>query len=154
MKQMDEMERSIQLRSEERGYRAAVLALCAWTLFHSWQTLFHGAEYHPLPSLILCFAVSVQSFSQIALKQKWFRAMKHTAVLTSLCGQFSFPLPRLQQWFPRAFISLPRHNSTMRNAIRQLRKQAVLRQEGLTNLLGVSRQTIIAIENDKYTLHA
>ena len=70
MKQMDEMERSIQLRSEERGYRAAVLALCAWTLFHSWQTLFHGAEYHPLPSLILCFAVSVQSFSQIALKQK------------------------------------------------------------------------------------
>lgn len=63
MKQMDEMERSIQLRSEERGYRAAVLALCAWALFH-------GAEYHPLPSLILCFAVSVQSFSQIALKQK------------------------------------------------------------------------------------
>ena len=39
----------------------------------------------------------------------------------------------------------------MRNAIRQLRKQAVLRQEGLANLLGVSRQTIIAIENDKYT---
>ena len=38
----------------------------------------------------------------------------------------------------------------MRNAIRQLRKQAVLRQEGLANLLGVSRQTIIAIENDKY----
>lgn len=80
--------------------------------------------------------------------------MKNTLVLTSFCGQFSFPLPRLQQWFPRAFISLPRHNSTMRNAIRQLRKQAVLRQEGLANLLGVSRQTIIAIENDKYTLHA
>ena len=42
----------------------------------------------------------------------------------------------------------------MRNAIRQLRKQAGLRQEGHANLLGVSRQTIIAIENDKYTLHA
>ena len=59
MKQMDEMERSIQLRSEERGYRAAVLALYAWALFHSWQTLFHGAEYHPLPSLILCLGAFV-----------------------------------------------------------------------------------------------
>lgn len=112
MKQMDEMERSIQLRSEERGYRAAVLALCAWTLFHSWQTLFHGAAYHPLPSLILCFAVSVQSFPDCPKAKNGF-AMENTVVLTSFCGQFSFPLPRLQQWFPRAFISLPRRNFTM-----------------------------------------
>lgn len=52
MKQTDEMERSIQLRSEERGYRAAALALCAWALFH-------GAAYHPLPSLILCLGAFV-----------------------------------------------------------------------------------------------
>ncbi len=38
----------------------------------------------------------------------------------------------------------------MRNMIKQLRKDAGLRQEDMANELGVSRQTIIAIENDKY----
>ena len=38
----------------------------------------------------------------------------------------------------------------MRNTIKQLRKQAGLRQEDLAREAGVSRQTIIAIENDKY----
>ena len=38
----------------------------------------------------------------------------------------------------------------MRNNVKQLRKQAGLRQEDLAQMLGVSRQTIIAIENDKY----
>jgi putative transcriptional regulator len=38
----------------------------------------------------------------------------------------------------------------MKNKIKQLRKSVGLRQEDLANLLGVSRQTIIAIENDKY----
>lgn len=38
----------------------------------------------------------------------------------------------------------------MRNIVRQLRNQAGLRQEDLARALGVSRQTVIAIENDKY----
>ena len=38
----------------------------------------------------------------------------------------------------------------MRNRIKLLRKEAGLRQEDLARLAGVSRQTIIAIENDKY----
>ncbi|HAQ39976.1 MAG TPA: transcriptional regulator [Clostridiales bacterium] len=38
----------------------------------------------------------------------------------------------------------------MKNIIKQLRKQAGLRQEDMAAQLGVSRQTIIAIENDKY----
>ena len=38
----------------------------------------------------------------------------------------------------------------MRNDIKVLRKKAGLRQEDLAERLGVSRQTIIAIENDKY----
>ena len=38
----------------------------------------------------------------------------------------------------------------MRNKIRCLRKEKGLRQEDVANLLGVTRQTIIAIENDKY----
>lgn len=38
----------------------------------------------------------------------------------------------------------------MRNDIKALRKQAALRQEDLALRCRVSRQTIIAIENDKY----
>ncbi|MGI6701277.1 MAG: helix-turn-helix transcriptional regulator [Christensenellales bacterium] len=38
----------------------------------------------------------------------------------------------------------------MRNNIRNLRKQAGLRQEDIAKKLGVTRQTVIAIENGKY----
>lgn len=38
----------------------------------------------------------------------------------------------------------------MKNLIKKLRKEAGLRQEDLASKVGVSRQTIIAIENDKY----
>lgn len=38
----------------------------------------------------------------------------------------------------------------MRNHIKSLRKEAGMRQEDLARALNVSRQTIIAIENDKY----
>ena len=38
----------------------------------------------------------------------------------------------------------------MKNMIKKLRKEAGLRQEDLASKVGVSRQTIIAIENDKY----
>lgn len=38
----------------------------------------------------------------------------------------------------------------MKNNIKQLRKDKGLRQEDMAVLLNVSRQTIIAIENNKY----
>ncbi len=38
----------------------------------------------------------------------------------------------------------------MKNRVKELRKQAGLRQEDLAREVGVTRQTIIAIENDKY----
>ena len=38
----------------------------------------------------------------------------------------------------------------MKNKMKQLRKAAGLRQEDMAKMLDVSRQTIIAIENDKY----
>lgn len=38
----------------------------------------------------------------------------------------------------------------MKNNIRELRKSKNLRQEDLAEILGVTRQTIIAIENNKY----
>lgn len=39
----------------------------------------------------------------------------------------------------------------MKNIVKQLRKEAGFRQEDMAKVLGVSRQTIIAIENDKYS---
>ncbi|AKA67850.1 helix-turn-helix transcriptional regulator [Clostridium scatologenes] len=38
----------------------------------------------------------------------------------------------------------------MRNNIKELRKLKNIRQEDLANLVGVTRQTINAIENNKY----
>lgn len=38
----------------------------------------------------------------------------------------------------------------MKNRIKELRKAMGYRQQDLAQALGVSRQTIIAIENDKY----
>ena len=38
----------------------------------------------------------------------------------------------------------------MNNRIKQLRKELGLRQEDMAKKLGVTRQTIIAVENDKY----
>ncbi|MBQ7918561.1 MAG: helix-turn-helix transcriptional regulator [Lachnospiraceae bacterium] len=38
----------------------------------------------------------------------------------------------------------------MRNDIKKIRKELGIRQEDLANLVGATRQTIIAIENDKY----
>ena len=38
----------------------------------------------------------------------------------------------------------------MENKIRELRKAAGMRQEDLAEYLGVTRQTVIAIGNDKY----
>ena len=38
----------------------------------------------------------------------------------------------------------------MKNNIKELRKARGLRQEDMAKLLGVSRQTIVAMENDKY----
>lgn len=38
----------------------------------------------------------------------------------------------------------------MKNRIKELRKAKNLRQEDLSDILGVTRQTINAIENDKY----
>ena len=38
----------------------------------------------------------------------------------------------------------------MKNIVKKLRKEAGLRQDDLADKAGVSRQTIIAVENDKY----
>lgn len=69
MKKLDEMDRDIQLRSEEIGYKVTLLILSIWTVYSCWQVLANGAKYSPLPGLIVCIAVCVQSFSQMAMKR-------------------------------------------------------------------------------------
>ena len=70
MGKMDEMDRAIQLRSEEWGYKTALFGLCGWTVFNIYQSITKGIELEMLPCLILCLSISVQGFTQIAIKQK------------------------------------------------------------------------------------
>ena len=60
MRKMDEMDRAIQLRSEEWGYKTALFGLCGWTVFNIYQSITKGIELEMLPCLIL----------QLAIKQK------------------------------------------------------------------------------------
>ncbi len=70
MKKLDEMDRKIRLCSEEIAYRFIILVMSIWTIYNCMQTIVKGAEYNILPGLIVCGAVSVQSFSQMYIKQK------------------------------------------------------------------------------------
>lgn len=70
MKKLDEMDRTIQLRAQEIAYRVTLVIMSVWTLYNCWQTLANGAPFQPLPGLIVCLSVCVQSFSQMAMKRK------------------------------------------------------------------------------------
>jgi len=69
MRKMDEMDRAIQLRSEEWGYKTALFGLCGWTVFNIYQSITKGIELEMLPCLILCLSISVQGFAQTAMKR-------------------------------------------------------------------------------------
>ena len=70
MRKMDEMDRAIQLRSEEWGDKTALFGLCGWTVLIIYQSITKGIELEMLPCLILCLSISVQGFAQTAIKQK------------------------------------------------------------------------------------
>lgn len=53
-----------------------------------------------------------------------------------------------RNWWKQS--GLPTRGILMKNNIKELRKGKKLRQEDLAEILGVTRQTIIAIENNKY----
>lgn len=69
-KVMDEMDRNIQLQSEGIAYKAAILALSIWTIIASYKTIINETNFQILPVLVLCFAMSVQNFSKIAIKHR------------------------------------------------------------------------------------
>lgn len=70
MKNYDEMDRSIQLRSEEIGYKTALSALSLWTIHNIWQTLAGGERFNILPVLISCASIFAQSFAHATIKQR------------------------------------------------------------------------------------
>ena len=69
MRKMDEMDRAIQLRSEEWGYKTALFGLCGWTVFNIYQSITKGIKLEMLPCLILCLSICVQGFAQTAMKR-------------------------------------------------------------------------------------
>lgn len=150
MKKMDEMDRNIQLHSIEPAYKVAILCLCAWTLFNSYQTLINGAKYEPFSSFILCLTVCVQSFSQIAMKQKMVAGDEEYKEPNRLVQTIIVSLAIVAVILSIGTYFILKVQYYMKNIIKQLRKEAGLRQEDMAKQLAVSRQTIIAIENDKY----
>lgn len=70
MKKVDEMDMNIKLRSEELGFKVAILVLTIWTLFECWKKFFNNADYNPLPSFILLTVLCAQMFSEMAMKRK------------------------------------------------------------------------------------
>ena len=64
------MDRNIRLRSEELGFKIAILALAIWSMYECWQSVFNGTVYHALPTLILVLTLSIQGFSEMAMKRK------------------------------------------------------------------------------------
>ncbi|RCX08161.1 hypothetical protein DFR58_1451 [Anaerobacterium chartisolvens] len=70
MRKMDEMGRNIRLRSEELGFKSAVLILAVWVLYECWQGFFNGGTYNHLPALILIVTLCVQGLSEMVMKRK------------------------------------------------------------------------------------
>lgn len=70
MKKMDEMDKNSLLRAQALGYKCTLTLLSLWTFYNCYQVLAHGAKYSPLPGLVVCFAVCIQGFAQMAMKRK------------------------------------------------------------------------------------
>ena len=67
---MDEMERSIKLRSDAIGYRAAMLALVVWILYDLWNYYFNGGAKNILPTTLTSAVLLVQQFSMLSIKRR------------------------------------------------------------------------------------
>ena len=75
--------------------------------------------------------------------------MKSFSRLLLIISQLFFSVLKACCVFVSKHIGIERWGR-MKNKIKGLRKQMGLRQEDMAERLGVTRQTIIAIENDKY----
>jgi hypothetical protein len=70
MKHLDEMDRSIRLRSESIGFKVVLSGLAIWTLYELWSYWFNAGERNALPVLLTTVGALTQQFSLRAIKQK------------------------------------------------------------------------------------
>lgn len=70
VKNMDEMDRWVYLRSQALAYRAGTFTLGLWIVYKAYKTLSAGEAFDIIPVLILCLATSVQSFSWLFIRNK------------------------------------------------------------------------------------
>ena len=70
-KPLDEMDRSIKLKSQSFAYRITMILLGAWALYEICLVLFTSAQQlNLMPVLVLIAAGNVQYFSELVLKRK------------------------------------------------------------------------------------
>jgi hypothetical protein len=70
MKQFDEMDRSVRLRSESIGFKVVLLGLAFWILYGMWNYWFNAGEQSVFPALLTTVGVCTQQLSMRAIKQK------------------------------------------------------------------------------------
>ena len=70
MRRSTGVDRDIELRAMEWGYRTVLVALCAWTLANMCQSLANHTRLDMLPCLILCLTLCMQTLSQWAMRRK------------------------------------------------------------------------------------
>ena len=107
-----------------------------------------------LPTLVLIAVLLAQGFSEESMKSAaWWRAttstMSPTGTVRIVVGALGVALVTFFAGFLALYAGVS-GGGTVRNDIKRLRKALGLRQEDLAQRCGVSRQTIVAVENDKY----
>ena len=71
IKQLDEMDKNIKLRSQSYGFKVAILVMAVWTLYESCLVFFTSAQNpNMIPCIVLMALTLVQYFSASILKRK------------------------------------------------------------------------------------
>lgn len=133
IRKMDEMELQITLRASRAAWFFLVLALVVWSV---WEA-FHGGDT-TLPAFLLGAQVMILPGAVDRPGQSGGRPGKAgiCTVGYSHCGPVN--------------IFTAAGAGRIKNKVKELRKARGLRQEDVAALLGVSRQTVNAVESDKY----
>jgi hypothetical protein len=70
MKQFDEMDISVRLRSESIGFKVVLLGLVLWILYDMWSYWFNAGEQSIFPALLTVVGVCTQQLSMRTIKHK------------------------------------------------------------------------------------
>ncbi len=70
MKDYDEMDRSVRLRSESIGFKVLLLGLVVWALYDVWNYWFNSGERETLAMTLAMAGALTQQLSMRAIKQR------------------------------------------------------------------------------------